>query len=504
MRVRPALVAAPLFATALASTAIAGEPIALGNRLELMVDRFLVERMDKVRFAPAQPREREIVFRYDQPWEEANGMVSVLKDGNTYRMYYRGGRPGTLHKPVELTCYAESRDGIHWKRPVLGLHEFEGSRLNNIIMPPGDPRRIAHNFAPFLDDRPGIPADQRYKAVGGRNPDFGGAAEGTSTLPRDKGGLYRFVSADGIHWRQFSDEPLFNGYALDTLNVLEWIPAEQVYAIYLRTWTEGGTPDHPRFGGIRTISRSVSQDFVHWSKPVPMTFGDTPAENLYTNGTHPYFRAPHILIALPFRFLPGRQILSEDELKAFGVRKSQWVGMSDTVFMTSRGGTRYDRTIMESYIRPGLDRRNWHARNNKAAKGVVQTGDDEMSLYVITHNTLLSSRVTRYTLPLDRFVSINADYAGGSFGTKAVTFAGDRLVINYSTSAAGNIRVEIQDDAGRPLPEFSAADCDEIVGDEIERTVTWHGSASLGTLAGQPIRLRFTMKDADIYAIRFR
>lgn len=477
------------------------KPIDVGSRLELLVDRHLVDRLDNARFAPAHPVARETVFRFDQPWEEANGAFSVLKDGESYRLYYRGGRVRPSGRPYYVTCVAESRDGIRWTRPVLGLCEFNGSRLNNIILLP-DSREGTTNFCPMLDTRPGVPDSERYKAVGGSYQPSPPGPDGRPTP--SGGGLYRYVSSDGIHWRLYSDEALFVGYALDTLNIVEWLPEENVYAIYLRTWSEGGTPERPGFAGVRTISRSVSKDFVTWSKPEPMSFGDAPLENLYTNGTHPYFRAPHILVAFPFRFMPDRKVLSDDELNAFGVRKTQRIGTSDTVFMTSRGGTRYDRTILESYIRPGLDRRNWHARNNKAAKGVLPTGDSEMSIYVATHNTLPSSHLTRYTLPLDRFVSINAPYSGGDLLTKPLRFAGNTLVINYSTSAAGSIRVELLDAGGRTIPGFGTQESDEIVGDEIERTVTWRGQSRLPGTDGAPIRLRFFMKDADLFALRFR
>ncbi len=90
-----------------------------------------------------------------------------------------------------------------------------------------------------------------------------------------------------------------------------------------------------------------------------MDFGPAPMEQLYTNATHPYFRAPHVYIALPKRFVPDRTALSEQEADRFGVHKSQRTAISELVFMTSRGGTRYDRTFMEALIRPGIDQQNW-------------------------------------------------------------------------------------------------------------------------------------------------
>lgn len=76
-------------------------------------------------------------------------------------------------------------------------------------------------------------------------------------------------------------------------------------------------------------------------------------------------------------------------------------------------------------------------------------------------------------------------------------------VLDYSTSAAGSVSVELLDAEGKPLPGFTAAECDAVVGDQIELRVTWKKRGDLSALAGRPIRVRFAMKDADLYSIRF-
>ena len=83
-------------------------------------------------------------------------------------------------------------------------------------------------------------------------------------------------------------------------------------------------------------------------------------------------------------------------------------------------------------------------------------------------------------------------------------FEGSELVLNVSTSAAGGVNVEVQDDRGIPIEGFSMSDCHEVFGDSLERTVTWGGGKNLGDLAGNPVRLRFVLKDADLYSLRFR
>ena len=87
--------------------------------------------------------------------------------------------------------------------------------------------------------------------------------------------------------------------------------------------------------------------------------------------------------------------------------------------------------------------------------------------------------------------------------TKPITFQGRQLLLNFSTSAAGGIRVEIQDATGKAIPGFAIEDSVETIGNEIERAVKWKSGSDVGALAGKPVRLRFVMKDADLYALRF-
>ena len=88
--------------------------------------------------------------------------------------------------------------------------------------------------------------------------------------------------------------------------------------------------------------------------------------------------------------------------------------------------------------------------------------------------------------------------------TRTLRFSGSELVINYATSAAGSLRVEIQDLRGTPIAGFGASDAVEIIGDQIERVVSWKGGSDLSRIAGKPVRLRFVMKDADLYSLQFR
>ena len=81
---------------------------------------------------------------------------------------------------------------------------------------------------------------------------------------------------------------------------------------------------------------------------------------------------------------------------------------------------------------------------------------------------------------------------------KPLRFTGNRLEINFSTSAPGFMRVEIQDANGKPFPGFSLSECREIVGDKIGRVVSWTYGSDVSELAGKPVRLNLAMKDADL------
>jgi hypothetical protein len=112
--------------------------------------------------------------------------------------------------------------------------------------------------------------------------------------------------------------------------------------------------------------------------------------------------------------------------------------------------------------------------------------------------------IERLLLRTDGFASVNAPWAGGEMITKLFTFTGKELEINYRTGAPGFVRVEIQDAGGKSITGYTLDDCPEIIGDEIERIVKWKGGGDVGKLTGQPVRLRFAMKDADLYSFRFR
>jgi hypothetical protein len=159
---------------------------------------------------------------------------------------------------------------------------------------------------------------------------------------------------------------------------------------------------------------------------------------------------------------------------------------------------------MEAFVRPGPNPDNWHERSVYITRGILQTSPTEMSLYGREHSSLPDVHFLRYSLRTDGFVSINGGHVGGEIITKPLVFDGGELEINYSTSAVGSLRVEVQDAGGHPITGLAMDDCPEHFGDEIDGAVRWSSGASLAALAGSSVRLRFALKDADLYAFRFK
>src|SRR5262249_27308527 len=154
---------------------------------------------------------------------------------------------------------------------------------------------------------------------------------------------------------------------------------------------------------FRRIARAESKDFLHWENIRLMEYRGadgqaTPIEHLYTSQTHSYFRAPHIYVALAARFMLGRQLLTAQEPKAIGVHPSYFKDISDAVFMTSRGGDVYDRTFMSAFIKPGIGAENWVSRTTYPALNTVQTGPNEMSIYVNQNYAQPTAHLRRYSL----------------------------------------------------------------------------------------------------------
>lgn len=468
-----------LAAVGIPPSSSAGDPVDLGDRLELLADDFIVEQtIGDIETRLHQPKPAEMVFTADAPWEgNTSGYYTLFQDGDRYRMIYRGW----AHDPEsmkqlrpEVTCYAESVDGIRWEKPELGLFEFEGSKANNIIVRSGNG---IHNFTAFKDTNPDCPPEARYKALGG-------------CKEKGKHGLIYFRSADAIHWEQVGEDPVITEGAFDSQNLAFWDAERGEYRAYWRIFTEGVVDERQwKPGGYRAIRTATSKDFVNWEPHQDLTYPEgTPNQHLYTNAVQPYFRAPHLFVGFPTRYLPDQ-----------GQRV-------EPIFMISRDGVHFQR-FEEPVVPESAPSDRKGNRSNYMTWGLfpLPGKPHEMSVYATeAYYGPVPGRVRRFVYRLDGFVSRRAGSAGGEILTRPLIFSGHHLSLNYaSLGKGGQVRVAIETDEGETLPGFTLEDAVPLEGDSVKATVRWKDGSDLSSLAGKPVRLRFALENADLFSLRF-
>jgi hypothetical protein len=481
--------------------------IAIGSRLELFVDDHLIDRMAGASLALHRPTPQDVALTFDRPWEgNSCNYPSVIKDGETYRMYYRGMQvdytQGDMTVQHQNVCYAESSDGINWERPSLGLVEFTGSTDNNIIWDGVG----SNTFAVFKDANPDCEPDAKFKALASGHDEKG-----------KRNGLHAFKSHDGTHWSMMSDDLVITDGAFDSQNLAFWDTVRGEYREYHRDFRPGRDENDNANG--RDIKTATTKDFLNWPDPAWLNYSPGRTSQLYTNQVIPYYRAPHIFLGFPTRYVDRGWTESAKKLPQLDLRRlrassniREGTAMTDGMFMSSRDGLNFN-IWPESFIRPGLrDTGGWFYGDNYQNWGLVETAShiegapDELSVYVTEarHQMGITERLRRHTIRVDGFVSVAAKMDGGDLLTHPVVFDGSQLVLNFSSSIAGDIRVEMQDANGHTFDGFSVEDCDVVYGDDLQRTVSWNGATDVSALAGQPVRLRFALRDADLYSLQFK
>ncbi len=247
------------------------------------MDDYLIAGMEQVTLTMHKPEAQDVALVCDAPWEgNTSAYFTLFQDGEIFRAYYRG----THHDEAankgshrETACYAESRDGITWVKPKLGLVEFGGSKENNIILI----GEGCTNFAPFKDADPDCPPASRYKAL---------ASTCNNTTRKKKPSLQAYQSADGLRWSRMREEPVITAGSFDSQNTAFYDTARGEYRAYWRYFTGGYTDERGwKPAGVRAIRTATSKDFLHWENQADLQYGDAPPAQLYTNAVRPYARA---------------------------------------------------------------------------------------------------------------------------------------------------------------------------------------------------------------------
>ena len=519
------------------------EPVRIGAVKQLFIDDHIVETMSSVSRVLNRPVKHPggPVLRPERKWEGNFAAVSsVIYDPQDalFKMWYVPSLitaerpPGPLEEyesllrasnyqeQLDLSCYAVSRDGVRWERPELGLVEFEGSTRNNIISDrsvrsEGGLYNSGRAPNAFRDHREQDP-DRRYKALG-----YARAANG-------KIGICLYFSPDGLAWNEYPGNPVMMGTG-DTHTVLGWDPSRKKYVAYLRPgWKDyeeavaayesiptevraASLPSHtldqlaPAAGNrrIRTIGFSSSDDFVHWSPiepalipdsmdPVDLQFYGMPAllyEGIYL-GFPWVFRTNSLTMESHFAHSrAGREFRRPPDRGPFIPLGANGTWDDGCVYV--RQPIVHDGTIWFFYLgvnwRHGVEDLLAEGENAEAAVGLA-------------------------TLPLDGFVSLDAGPNAGTVTTRPLIFEGSRLLVSFEDSQKGSagvdhhssLRVEVLNSQGEPLEGFGLEEMDAVTRTVAGQPVSWAGSSDLSALAGQPVQLRFHLRNGKFYSFRFQ
>jgi hypothetical protein len=458
------------------------QPFQVGGEKQLFIDHKFIAESDRVELRTNQAQKLGRII--DQDGKPMAGHVSrVIEDSGKVKLYLGADS-------VELL---ESDDAIHFRRTgtVIG-----GGGFTTL----------------FLDPHDSDPA-RRYKRFHlVFSPPFDPAVHG----------VYASYSADGVNFTEVGRVlPFFT----DNPTIVEWDARRGKYVIFtraldynsenqrrvarietddpLRPWPYKQTAHERMFFAVENADVVLSAD----SK-------DDPHSDIYYNAAtvYPYADAVYLMFTAQFRhFSPDRNPFIRPRVPG------QWedFGMLEVQLATSRDGSNWDRPSREAYFPTGLadewDR--WYA---VMAPGIVRRGNC-LYQYYNSSGQLHDSVVLRPEYDevqdlggvgivrqrLDGFVSADVDFRGGHLITPPLVFAGNSLRLNIDTGSMGTAFVELQDEAGRPLPGFALSDCEEVGGNFIDQRVYWKGSADVSSCAGKPIRIRFNLKRAKLYAFQF-
>ncbi|MDD5598130.1 MAG: hypothetical protein PHV82_09305 [Victivallaceae bacterium] len=481
----------------------------MGERRELFVDNFLIEKFTNAEQRLHTPIRRDVVLNFDAPAEfsNASGYQHIVKTDSGWRLYYHGGiwrpSPAFPEKRTRAGLFAaESSDGIIWKRCVI---TDAPKQAPHTVVTAGEAVRrklfIASAYV-FLDENPDIPVSEKFKMI----------------VPGEYGKywrpvLYLFTSPDGLHFDLKQRQRLDLEGDFDSLNLCFFDTLAGYYRLFIRV----------RNFGVRGIKTAVTKDFKRFHSQSDLVFNDNLEMALYTNGIQPYFRSPHLLLGFPKRYNDNEQIWDERMLckpdlkrRVFMAENGGCVRLGtvsdDSILIVSRDGWHFKR-YAEAFLRPGpCIEGAWVYGDCALTCGMVPTrselgcgAPDELSMY-LTENCAGNepNRLRRCVLRTDGFVSLHFPGEGGEAITRPFTFSGGSLSLNLSTSAYGKLAIEILDENNVLIPSFELKNAIELSCDSLEALALWKDMKSdLRSLAGRPIKLRFVGRDADLYSMAF-
>jgi hypothetical protein len=420
-------------------------PIRVGRARQLFVDDAAIESRSGVQrtFHPVRKFAHNPLIVRDKPWEGHSVLVygAVIRDPESgkLRMWYLAwgkqlGRPS-------FVCLAESTDGIHWEKPALGLHEFEGSTKNNIVLPGWSQLSVAY------DPTDSDPA-RRYKML------------------MRKDGTRGFVSPDGLHW---TDVGVLLEQAYDS-TTMHWDPVGHKWVAMVKIFKDGK----------RARGYAESRDFLHWSDTY---FMDTVDER-DPDGDQMYAMSMFHYETVYLGLLRMYHTTSD---------------VVDVQLAVSRNAKRWARPTREPFLPTG-PKGAWDFGNNSVTSTPPLRVGDELWFYYGGRSTLHNEvpndgAIGLAMLRVDGFASIDSP-GRGTLTTRPLLLDGSQLYLN-ADAEGGSIRVEVLDADGQVIPAFARDGAEAILGDAVRQRVVWKGNPPL---PDQTVRLRFHVDGAALYA----
>ena len=484
-------------------------PVKIDGARQLFVDDYLIASRDGLRRVLHQPRKHPAnpIMTGETAWEGGPRwgpvLAYVLRDEKTgrFRLWYRSRvtYESAGRKYSFPNMYAESADGLHWDRPKLGLYEWDGSTENNIILPAGDLRGLTHEQQD---------AAAPWKAVWEHN------SPSRCLEGMEREGCYVYTSSDGIRWershlsvpygprRRVTPEadPLPLSRLGDTAHV-RWDSLLNTYVCDAKgtipspKGNDGLTARLPGGDGhYRFRLQMESDDLIHWSRPRVVAFPDRRDWDAGTIGFYGLLGTTYESMWIGY-------------LRAH--RLDPWKRV-DVQLCVSRDGRTWSRACDREVFLPLGDEGSWESDYSEINHaGPLLVGDELWFFYrgsILEHHRGTGPDIQKgmglATLRRDGFASLSANgTAGGSVTTRPLTIAGGRLSVNADVRTGGSVRVAVLDGEGQPLPGLDAAGCRPVTGSGTAQAVTWEEADLAGAVErGAPVRLRFHVENADLYA----
>ena len=453
----------------------------IGNQKQLFIDDFVVASTQGVSrvLHPLQRYSDNPVIVGDAPGERwsvsPNGRATLFdEESNEFKMWYMSSQidPEAYGGIQYRASYAVSQDGYHWTKPHLGLVEWEGSRENNML-PSGTSWMRRANV--IKDDRDPDP-NRRFKMT------YVDIFDGQSAVTKA-------YSTDGIHWALNGDgKPWFrkphNG------NLLGWDPRVEEFIFYVRM------PGSPNL-----VGRATSFDFVTWSEAQTVLQPNADEPHKHFKGLAAFLYEGVYLGWIWVFEKSGDDWVRADSELAFSRDGIQWKRPFPGRFILSKGETGSWDSHLSIPVAPiAHDGKLWTyywGENipygaeslKRIQEGWVEAGQRKQRAVGLAQ------------LRLDGFVSLKASTHDATITTRVLLPGQGQLTVN--ANVRGELRVSMLDNSGQPFPGFGAGNSDPVKTDAQNHVIRWKGNPSLDQLQGQPIRIRFHLRDADLYAFQF-